>query len=63
MDEKRQKFVDAVTLYVTANPKFEEWSKEEIVRNTLGVLVGDIGAADAFVNAIGIDIDLYTYPG
>lgn len=55
----REKFVEEMLAYIKTHQNYENWTKDEAILTTLNVLVGDIGAAQNFVYAIGLDVDLY----
>jgi hypothetical protein len=55
----RREFVESMVRYVKTHERWDELSKEDAVRETLLVLTGDIGAAQEFVSAVGLDVDLY----
>jgi len=59
LNDSRQEFVEAMVRYVKTHERWSELSKEDAVRETLLVLTGDIGAAQGFLNAIGVKVDLY----
>ncbi len=54
-------FIDKMYDYITSNRNFQDdlFTARQAVDLTLKTLTGDIGAAQAFVYAIGLDIDLY----
>jgi hypothetical protein len=57
----RQEFIDGIYEYVKTHEFYGYWDKEDAIINTLSLLVSDIGAAQSFLYAIGVDLDLYTY--
>ncbi len=58
-EEKKREFVDKTVTYIKTHPKYELLSKEEVITQTLMVLAGDIGAAQAFLDLIDVPYDLY----
>jgi hypothetical protein len=59
MDNGRQEFIEATTAYVMTHPNYHNWTKEEAIKEALSVMVNDIGAAQHFIYAIGLTVDLY----
>lgn len=55
----RERFVQETYEYVKTHERWNELTKDEVLRETLLLLVGDIGAAQAFLDAIGVKVDLY----
>ena len=45
--------------YVKTHERYDELSKEDAMRELVGVMIDDIGAAQGFLQAIGVDADLY----
>ncbi len=58
-EEKKREFVDKTVTYMKTHPNYENLSKEEVITQTLMVLAGDIGAAQAFLDVINVPYDLY----
>jgi hypothetical protein len=56
---RRDEWVESMVRYAKKHKRWDELSPEEAVRAILEVAVGDIGAAQSFVYAIGLDVDLY----
>ena len=60
---EQESFITATTAYVQTSHDWEKWTKAEAVEATLRLLCGDIGAAQAFIYAIGlVNLDLYDLP-
>ncbi len=58
-EEKRRDFIGDLITYIKIHPNYENLSKEEVITQTLMVLTGDIGAAQAFLDVINVPYDLY----
>ncbi len=58
-DEKRRAFISQMLAYVKTHPKYETLDKDQLVTQTIWVLLGDIGAAQAFLDVINVPYDLY----
>ena len=61
-EERKARFIAGIVDYCTTYNKWNELSKEEAVALALRVLTDDIHAAQAFIDSIGLTVDLYTYP-
>ena len=58
-DKARQKLAEAIADYVETHARYADLSKREVVVEAVRVLTDDIGAAQQFVYAIGLEVDLY----
>lgn len=61
MSDRKTKFIKDMAEYISTSPNYNEWDTDAAVKTTLQVLVHDIGAAQSFLNAVGINVDIYTY--
>jgi hypothetical protein len=52
---------EEIANYVETHGRWDDLTKREAVIEAVLVLTEDIGAAQQFVQAIGVDVDLYTY--
>lgn len=59
--EAREKFAEFIADYVETNIRYESLTKREVVVATVFVLLNDIGAAQKYLDTIGLKIDLYEY--
>jgi hypothetical protein len=55
----KAQIAEGIADYVEQHQRYESLSKREVVIAAVRVLTDDIGAAQSFVRAIGLDIDLY----
>lgn len=60
LNQRQMEFAVSMADYMMSHVRYEELTKREAVIEAMSVLMGDIGAAQAFLNAIGLDVDLYT---
>lgn len=58
-EENKEQFVQSIADYVETHFQYSEMSKRGAVVSALEVLVNDIGAAQRFINVIGLKINLY----
>lgn len=65
-EEKKKELAENISTYVVdQHPRFKDMEPNyrgvcrEAIKEAVGVLTGDIGAAQNFVSAIGLDVDLY----
>lgn len=66
-EEKKKELAENISTYVLdEHERFKNMEPHyrgvcrEAIKEAVNVLTGDIGAAQAFVYAIGLDVDLYT---
>lgn len=59
--DRRDAFIKGVADYVETNARWAEMSKREAVEATVRLLVEDVGAAQSFLDAIGVPYDLYDH--
>lgn len=52
-------FINGMIDYVKTSMSYESYDKEQAMREVLNVLFGDIGAAQNFLYALGVKVDLY----
>ncbi len=60
-DEKRRDFASKIVAYVKTHPNYESLDKDQVIIQTISVLSGDIGAAQAFLDLLNIPYDLYLW--
>ena len=60
-EQTKQDFITSIADYVEMGEGYNKYTKRDAVMAALRVLTEDIGAAQSFVNAIGVKIDLYEY--
>ena len=60
-EQTKQEFITSIADYVETGEGYSKYTKRDAVMAALRVLTEDIGAAQSFVNAIGVKIDLYEY--
>jgi hypothetical protein len=59
INEKGRQLTTSVADYVETHSDYASLSKREVAVETVRVLLDDIGAAQEFLNAIGVNVDLY----
>lgn len=57
---ERQRFAEGIADYMLTHKDYESLTKREVVIAAIRVLTGDIGAAQSFLNVIGVDYDLFS---
>lgn len=57
--EKRMEWLRGMAEYVKTHRDYARLSKRQVVAETLAVLLNDIGAAQSFLDVIGVPYDLY----
>ncbi len=60
-DILKKALAEQIADYVATNARYDEMGRREVIIEAVWVLTNDIGAAQKFVQAIGLNIDLYTY--
>lgn len=45
--------------YVLSHPNAITWPREQLIEETVRFMANDIGAAQNFLDVIGVDVDLY----
>lgn len=58
---KREQLAEDIANYVETHARYADLTKREAVMEAVRVLTNDIGAAQQFVYAIGLEVDLYDY--
>ena len=56
---RRQKYADSIADYVMTHERIETLSQRDVALATVRVMLDDIGAAQGFLDAIGVKVDLY----
>ena len=59
LNDSRQEFVESMVRYTKTHERWSQLSKEDAVRSAIRVMLDDVGAAQGFLNAIGVKVDLY----
>lgn len=60
-DVLKKGLVEQIADYIATNNRYTDMDKREAIMEAVGVLTNDIGAAQRYMQAIGVDIDLYEY--
>ena len=59
--DKARKFAEGIADYVQTHRRYDVMDKREAIISAVEVLCGDLGAAQSFMDTIGVKIDLYNY--
>lgn len=58
---KAHEFAEGIADYVQTHKDYDVMGKREAAIAAVEVLLGDLGAAQSYMDTLGIDIDLYNY--
>lgn len=58
---KAHAFAKGIADYVQTHRRYDVMDKREAIITAVEVLLGDVGAAQSFMNTLGVKIDLYRY--
>jgi len=56
---KQEQFADSIANYISTHPSYDGWDKKTAATEAIRILFNDIGAAQGFLDALGVSIDLY----
>lgn len=59
--DRKKEFAKKVASYVADHDDFDVLDKEQVIALAVYTMTQDIGMAQAFLTAIGVDLDLYSY--
>lgn len=60
LNYEKEKLGDSMVKYLSEQAEdYPVWNAERAIRETVRLLTSDIGAAQSFIYAIGLDLDLY----
>lgn len=60
-DDHYRKFAESIADYVQTSRHFDAMDKREAIISAVEVLLGDPGAAQGYMDALGVKIDIYDY--
>lgn len=59
-DSARWAYATGMAAYISMHPDYDHWTKDDAVREVINVMATDMGAAQGFLDILGLKIDLYT---